>query len=229
MQEIKGVIKEFLSLFADSLCVICIFLSGFLILINLYHYQEIRYKINNEYMTSEEYINNKTKIMILKQKINNLSENKVSQSDYFIYSQTKIKLNDCLESLENSKYFNMNTNKIGLIDLYTFNNEITNVLQYKCLFELDYTITNGIKEYKSNLNYDLSEEVESAKNDIVFYGDYLRNQLLSNGSYYYSTENSKVSIYNESLSYYNLINNNYNKLLTETEKMSNWFLEEFGR
>ena len=229
MKEVKEMLNEFSSLFADSLCIICIFLSGFLILINIYHYQEISYKINNEYINSEEYKANKNNIMILKEKINNISDNKVSQSDYFIFSQTKIKLNACLETLENSSFYTMNIDKIGLLDLYNFNNELTNNLQYKCLFEIDYTISNGIEEYNSSLDYDLTEEVENVRNDIMFYGDYLKNQLLANGSYYYSTENSKVSIYNDTLSYYNLITHNYNKLANETDKLANWFLEEFGR
>ena len=50
MKEIKMVLKEFSDLFSCSLCMVCIALSGFIIFINLYHYQEIKYSINNDYI-----------------------------------------------------------------------------------------------------------------------------------------------------------------------------------
>lgn len=229
MKEIKMVLKEFSDLFSCSLCMVCIALSGFIIFINLYHYQEIRYNINNDYINTEEYKDNKKKISSLKQKINGVKESEIKQSDYFIYSQTKIKLDACLTALDESKFYTMTNNVVTSKDLYDYNNYLASSLQYKCLFEVDYAITNGIKEYKSNMKYTLSDEVNRVRTDLIFYGDNLRNQLLANGSYHYSTSNSKISIYNQNLNYYKLTINNYNKLLDETEVLVNYFLKEFGR
>lgn len=229
MKEIKLVLRDFTDLFSNSLCMVCIILSGFMIFINLYHYQEIRYNINNEYLMSEDYNKSKIKITKLKDKVSNVKESGVSQSDYFIYSQTKIKLEACLNALKESKFYNMSNTTVSSKDLYDFNNELVTTLQYKCLFEVDYAITSGIDEYKSNIRYNLTDEVNAIRSDLMFYGDNLRNQMLANGSYHFSTTNSKVSIYNQNLNYYNLTINNYSKLLNETEVLANYFINEFGR
>lgn len=228
MKELKILLNDFLELFSSSLCIVCLLLSGFMIFINLYHYQEIRYKIGNEYALSEEYLNNKNKIKTLKEKVNNIKENTIDTKDYFIYSQTKIKLNACFDSLSESNFYNMNSTTVNVEDIYKYNNDLSG-LQHKCLFEVDYAIDKGIKDYKSDIKYDLSADVEESRNNIIFYNEYLKNQLLSNGNYYFSTENSKVSIYNQNLNFYNLTIRNYSTLFEETEKLTNWFLEEFGR
>lgn len=229
MKELKMVISEFFDIFSGSLCIVCIALSGFLIFINLYHYQEIGYEISNNYLVSEEFNNNKVKILNLNNKIDSVKENKVKQSDYFIYSQTKAKLEICLDGLEKSKFYTMDNNTITGKNIYDYNNELVSTLQYKCLFDVDYTITSSIKEYKSNIKYDLTNEVIKTRNNLMVYGDYLRNRLFANGNYHYSTENTKISIYNDYLNYFNLTINNYNNLLEETEKLTNWFVNEFGR
>lgn len=229
MKELKMMFGDFTELFSNSLCMVCIALSGFMVFINLYHYQEIKYEVNNEYITTEEFNKSKIKIQNLKDKVNNVKETGVKQSDYFIYSQTKIKLDACLNALQESEFYTMNKPTVSQNDLYKFNNSLSSTLQYKCLFEVDYAITSGIKEYKSNIKYNLTNEVEAVRSDLMFYGDNLKNQLLANGSYHYSTKNSKVSIYNQNLNYYNLTINNYDKLLSKTEVLVNWFINEFGR
>jgi len=229
MKEIKILLKDFTELFSYSLCMVCIVLSGFMIFINLYHYKEIGYSVSNEYLTTDEYKNNKLKITNLKNKVNNVKEAGIKQSDYFIYSQTKLKLDACFTALQESSFYNMSSNYISSKDLYDFNTELSSSLQYKCLFEVDYVITSQIKQYKSDIVYNLTDRVELTRKDLMFYGDSLKNQLLANGSYHYSTNNSKISIYNQKLNYYNLTINNYNKLLIETEILVNWFTNEFGR
>jgi len=229
MKEIKMLLRDFTDLFSSSLCMVCLVLSGFIIFINVYHYQEIKYEINNEYIATNEYSDSKVKITNLKNRINNVKESGIKQSDYFIYSQTKIKLDACLTALQESDFYTMSKSTVSQKDLYDFNTALATSLQYKCMFEVDYAITSGIKEYKSDIKYDLSDETNRIRSDLMFYGDNLRNQLLANGSYHYSTSNSKVSIYNQNLNYYNLTINNYNKLLNETEILVNWFTNEFGR
>lgn len=229
MKELKILLKDFSEMFSYSLCMVCVVLSGFIIFINLYHYKEIGYEVSNEYVTTEEYNKNKIKITNLKNKVNNVKETGIKQSDYFIYSQTKLKLDACLTALQESSFYNMKDQHVSSKNLYDYNNELSTSLQYKCLFEVDYIITSQIKEYNSSINYNLTENIESTRKDLMFYGDSLKNQLLANGSYHYSTSNSKISIYNQKLNYYNLTINNYNKLLNETEVLVNWFVNEFGR
>jgi len=229
MKEIKILLKEFTELFSYSLCMVCIVLSGFIIFINLYHYKEIAYNVSNEYVTTEEFNDSKIKITNLKNKVNSVKEARIKQSDYFIYSQTKLKLDACFTALQESSFYTMSNNYITSKDLYDFNSELSSSLQYKCLFEVDYIITSQIKQFNSDIVYNLTENVESTRRDLIFYGDSLKNQLLANGSYHYSTKNSKISIYNQNLNYYNLTINNYNKLLNETESLVNWFMDEFGR
>ena len=85
MKELKMMLKDFTDLFANSLCIVCLLLSGFMIFINLYHYQEIRYEINNDYIISEEYNKEKIRITKLKEKVENVKETGIKQSDYFIF------------------------------------------------------------------------------------------------------------------------------------------------
>jgi len=74
MKELKKMLFEFTDLFSNSLCVICLLLSGFLIFINVYHYKEIRYNIRNDYLLDEVLNEDVDKIKKLKEKIENVRD-----------------------------------------------------------------------------------------------------------------------------------------------------------
>ena len=73
MKELKEVLYEFSSIFTDFLCIITVMLSGFLIFINLYHYNEIKYEYYTDYANSDRFKDYKEKISSMKEKIKNTS------------------------------------------------------------------------------------------------------------------------------------------------------------
>ena len=56
----------------------------------------------------------------------------------------------------------------------------------------------------------------------------MKNHLLNNSSYYFTTVNSKVSIYNDLLNYFNLTTTNYDILLNDVTLIANWYLDNAG-
>lgn len=226
MKELKEVLYEFSSIFTDFLCIITVMLSGFLIFINLYHYNEIKYEYYTDYANSDRFKEYKEKITSMKEKIKNTSTK--SLDNKLVLSTAQLDLISCLEEIEKGGYYNLNKEHIKYKDIYDYNNELIGKLQYNCLFKTNYFIKKGIEDYNSNLKYDYYDRIENDKNMLLSYGEDMKNHLLNNSSYYFTTVNSKVSIYNDLLNYFNLTTTNYDILLNDVTLIANWYLDNAG-
>ena len=142
MKELKEVLYEFSSIFTDFLCIITVMLSGFLIFINLYHYNEIKYEYYTDFVNSDRFKDYKEKISSMKEKIKNTSTK--SLDNKLVLSTAQLDLISCLEEIEKGGYYNLNKEYIKYKDIYDYNNELIGKLQYNCLFKTNYFIKKVI-------------------------------------------------------------------------------------
>ena len=103
MKELKEVLYEFSSIFTDFLCIITVMLSGFLIFINLYHYNEIKYEYYTDFVNSDRFKDYKEKISSMKEKIKNTSTK--SLDNKLVLSTAQLDLISCLEEIAVRKGF----------------------------------------------------------------------------------------------------------------------------
>ncbi len=223
--DIKKMLGEFCDLFGNCLCIISLMLSSYLILINVYHQQEISAKYYVNINTNSNYTKFKSKITDLEK----LQKKSSSSTKYNINEKLSLniyqaQLQLCVSKIKESKYYNIDKNEISEKDIYDYNDELASILINACLFSPDYELTQSLSNYTPSFNYSLTGDILSIKSELTYYTEYIRDSLLDNSSYYYTTTVTRTSIYNEIEKYFDLNYNNYNNLLYNLEKMTNWYV-----
>lgn len=226
----KSVVKEFLELMGYCVLVVCFLFASFLLLMNVYHYKELN-KVDNRSLGSEErYLAVKDIISSVE---NNVSLVKFTDSSNAANGAKLIKdgFDSCINYMKNSSFYKLSEKTyITEKDIYDANKEMYNTLNNKCLFFIPYYIESANNTYGVGTSYEkeLKDEVEFQKDKVSLYSDFLFNKSLGNSAYKYSTSITTSTIYNDLNKSVNLTIANYEDLARTVEKISLWYVEEFG-
>ena len=216
----KNKYKEFLTLLANVFLIVCFALSSYLILINYFHSKEINLKYTYNASQKSEHQNFKNSLTNIENNINSINTN----NNYLESINNQFKR--CIIKIKESDYYNLNNYEIGLENIYKYNSFMYKTLQSECL----YLINLKIKDEKTNNSiknsYFLEDEVLNKRKDIIFTSNYLSEKLSANNSYYYTSELTKTTIFNDIKYSMDLTINNYSRLIIELNKLSNWYLEQ---
>lgn len=226
----KSVLKEFFELMGYCVLVVCFLFASFLLLINVYHYKELN-KVDSRSLGTE------STYLAVKDAVSNIEKNVSSVK--FTDSSNKSNggmlirdsINTCTDYIKNSSFYKLSDKtEISEKDIYDTNKEMYNTLNNKCLFFIPYYVESAQKTYGVGSSYDdeLKDDVEFTKNKIASYSDFLYNKSLGNSSYNYSTSISTSTIYNDLNKSINLTISNYEELARTVEKISLWYVDEFG-
>lgn len=227
MTNLKQLFKEFLGFFFSGISLITLMLASFLILVNVYHSNEIKYQLPIDLDSNESYQNFKKAVADLDDKVTKANINTSNLNLKMMLNLSSTDFKDCLTSLKESKFYNMDKNIIGYKDVYDYNQELLTKIQTICLFKPNMTINDSINQYNlNNVNYTLYNDIFNARQNVLYYSNYLNDKLLSNSNYYYTTEITKNAIYNEVSNYFNLNVNNYNQVVNNLTKMINWYVDK---
>lgn len=220
----KGM-KEYLTLLANILLIICFAVASYLILINFYHYKEISKKYTYNITQKTEYENFKKHVVQLENNANSV----ITTSKNDNYNKYLTSINDqfkrCILKIKTSNYYSPKNN-ITLIDIYNYNNYMYETLQTECLYMINLKITEGKEKYNIDNNYSLQEEVLDKRKDLIYTSSYLSDKASSNSSYYYTSELTKTTIFNDVKYSMDLTINNYSILMNELTKLQNWYLQQ---
>ncbi len=227
----KNILKEYLDLFGNSLLIIALMLSSFLLLINLYHYREVNYKYTYDINDSGQYQQFKSTIEKIEKNSSKTNTDIIKdQNKRMVLKSTGGQIDKCVALLKESDYYNLNTTTFDANNLYFLNNDIFTDIQNQCLFLLNYSIVNSLQKYsvdstsyKSIDNYTI-HQIDSIKK----YSEFIKNELLQNSSYYYATDTTKDTIFNKLQYTTDLIMFNYNNLITNVNKIAEWYVTEAG-
>lgn len=224
----KEFVIDFLKLLSNCVLVICFAFSAFLLIINIYHYEEVNVKYDYNVGEDIRYEEYKKSLAKTNKKIESVSTLDVR---YDAYGKViRDYYNACSKKLDESSYNKLDENAvIGVKDIYNFNYEILNDLNSTCLV----SISSFINESSENADFDYDPantiELVNAKRDLVQENaDYLVDSSLGNSSYGFSTDIFKGTIYDKNMSEFNLTIENYTLIASILEDIADWYVLEFG-
>ena len=222
----KEILKDFSTLFANGILVICLMVASFLVLINLYHSKEVSYEYYAELSEDDRYTSIKDSIEVMKTNVE-----AVPSSNNPAASGVKQVIDRCITALESSSFYKLDEKDyIHFKDIYNANSELASELNNTCLFALSYTTSNDIlgnTEYASSYE-PVNTLVEEERNIVITQTDYLKNRLLANSTYSYMTDTTRNSIFNETEANLFLLVSSYDRVTSSLEIVTNWYVDTFG-
>lgn len=225
--KVKKVLIEYFNLIGFSITGLVFGFTFFLLFINFYHYKEV----NSTYLKqdSDFKINNE-----IENKLNKINEN-ISSFDVNTYvglenvyslASIKSRLNTCVTKI-NTEEFNklLNKKEINVKDIYDMQQFYQINISNECLVKQLYEITSPESKIKiSNSNTAMlfmQDDIES----LIKSTDYLQKVIKSNSNYTFSSNASKIDLYDSTKdSYYEIINK-YNSSIDYIYDVSLWFKE----
>jgi len=224
----KEFIVEFLKLFANCILVVCFAFSSFLLIINIYHFEEVGIKYDSDIAEDIRYTEYKASIDKSTKKINSVSSLDVNYDNYG--KVIKDYYTACVNKLNDSSYSKLASNDIvdGKV-IYDLNYEVLNELNNVCLISM----SSFIKESTETVKFDHNPMstinlVKEKRNLILRNSDYLIDSGLGNSAYGFSTDIFKGTVYNKTISEFDLTVDNYTMIASVLEDIADWYVLEFG-
>lgn len=202
--------------------------SSFYILINCYHYLEIRKDYYMDFASQSAISDIDKKINTINQNISNFSVNNydgnISKNQMMTIYQN---LNSCINSFNNSKYNNIkNKEKISIIDVYNLRESYENDILSSCIINNLYWLSEvDYNNFNSNYLINNKDMIKLYIDVLLVETSYLKNDLLNNSSYYFNTSVASSLKDNTKDGFYEVIGA-YNKAVDFVEFISNWFKNE---
>ena len=197
----------------------------FLFFINLYHMNEV----NTEYIKSDEELvvsqDIKKEISIIENKLNNVDLTLYMDKDnYELLSDTATRLSSCVSILKDEKlYDGMDKKEMSMLDIYKFQEDYENIIVNECLVKQLYGISN-FNNKEDVMNKFIKNNVDTILTDV----SYVKNNLLNNSSYYFTTNSVKANVFDlNKESYYQIISS-YRKSVNFVDMITDWYINSLG-
>ena len=223
----KKILVEYFNLIGYSITGIIFGLSFFLLFLNFYHYREVNItyqKQDSDYKINEEI---KNKLSKANENINSFDPNNyVGTENIYTLSSIKSRLSTCVSKIDDPSLDNiLNKKEINIKDVYEMQQFYQINISNDCLVKQLYEITTPDSKLKLN-NIDKSSLfMEDNIESLIKSTDYLQKVIKNNSSYYFSSNSSKVDLYDQTKdSYYSLLSD-YNSSVDFIYDMSIWFKE----
>lgn len=197
----------------------------FLFFINLYHMNEV----NTKYIKSDEELvvsqDIKKEISIIESKLNDVDlDLYVDKDNYELLSDTATRLNSCVNILKDEKLYNsMDKKEMSMLDIYKFQEDYENIIVNECLVKQLYGISN-FNNKEDVMNKFIKSNVDTILTDV----SYVKNNLLNNSSYYFTTNSAKINVFDlNKESYYQIISS-YRKSVNFVDMITDWYINFLG-
>lgn len=197
----------------------------FLFFINLYHMNEV----NTKYIKSDEELvvsqDIKKEISIIESKLNDVDlDLYVDKDNYELLSDTATRLNSCVNILKDEKLYNsMDKKEMSMLDIYKFQEDYENIIVNECLVKQLYGISN-FNNKEDVMNKFIKSNVDTLLTDV----SYVKNNLLNNSSYYFTTNSAKINVFDlNKESYYQIISS-YRKSVNFVDMITDWYINSLG-
>lgn len=202
-------------------------LSFFLLFLNFYHYDEVNYyyqKNSDDLKLSSEF---KEQLVEIRENVNSFDINLYSgREDIYSLASVGNKLDLCIKNINDSEFFKiLDKKKISISDVYKlqqfYENDVVNECLIKQLYDL--TISNESSNIKISslgvISPFLNTSIVQLKDD----NNYVKSNIRNNSSYYFSSNSSKLSVFNMTRdSYYEVISS-YRSAINFVEQVSIWY------
>lgn len=228
----KKLMIEYANIIAYTITGLVFGFSFFLLFLNFYHYREVNevyIKQTNDDKVYDEVTSKLTKIKE-NTAVFNYNDYKGGEDSDSLAS-IKSRLEVCTNSID-TKEFNsiMTKKKINIKDVYDmqqfYQKQISNECLVKQLYEL------SLDPSKNNLKITnlktISPFIEDNINQLIKSTDYVQKTIKGNSSYYFSSESSKIEVYNQTKDSYYSILNNYVSAIDFVYDVSEWYKNVVG-
>ena len=209
-------INDYTKVLAYTIIGIIFAYSSFFLILNIYHYQEVRKTYNKEVNKLEDYNSIKQNIELINKNLDVNLDNYKGFEDDFDMATLQHNLLNCNDELNNT-YFNNLQNKtsINIKDVEQMRSVVLNNVVNSCLIENLYYITYN----RDNVNFLKNDEILLKINIDTINSEmnYINKDIMNNSGLYFYTNNTLNTIYNKP-------GDNFNNLLNLYKKSSDLVL-----
>lgn len=185
---------------------------SFFLIINIYHYQEVRKAYDNDVSKLEAYTSINNNIDLIKKNLNVNVDNYKGTTDKFDMLTLQQNLSSCVDDLdsENLKKI-INKKSINIKNVEKLRELVSNDVVNKCLIEKLYYVTynNSNIKFLTNDAVLVKMNIDTINSELEF----INNDIINNSSLYFNTTDFLKTIDNK-------VGNNYNNLLNLYKRSS---------
>lgn len=221
-------IKQYFKIVNYALMGLIFMFAGFYLLVNAYHYLEIR----KDYITD---VSQENLVINLEEKLNSVLLNVASfnVNDYNggISSNqmaiTKTNLTSCVNQFRNETYnLIKNKDRITIVDVYNLRESYENNVLSKCIVNGLYWTTMVEDDYGSKYLFNNKDVTQLYVSSLLSETSYLKKDLLNNSSYFFNTSIASSSLKNNTKDGFYEVMSAYNKAADFVQYVSVWFKNE---
>ncbi len=148
----------------------------------------------------------------------------VDKSNYELLIDTSNRLSSCVTILNDEKLYNyLDKKEMNVTDIYNFQELYQSNVVNDCLVKQLYGISD-LNDEADIMNNFIKNNIDTILTDV----SYVKNSLLNNSSYYfstYSTKNNVFDLYKES--YYQIVSS-YRKTVNFVDMVTDWYIDSLG-
>lgn len=218
--------KQYFVILANALIGIAFGYACFYLILNLYHYQEIRRVAYIDFENNASIKAFDEKLQKIESNISKFdSNNYKGELSYGDASKVQMKLKQCVSSFRNDTFTELRKeNLIDIKDVYKFSESLSNDVLNDCIVFQLYELTTD--------NFIDNEYIEQNKKMLQYYmddllqdGSYLKKDLGGNSSYFYNTDITNSMVKNDVRDGFYEVLSSYQRALNFVELISDWFIE----
>ena len=223
-------LKQYLKIISYTLLGLVFAFSSFYLLVNLYHYFELR----KDFVAD---IGNQNLVLNVVEKLDQvqININKFNSTTYKGKVSTnkmiKIKQNieACMKGINNDEFQKLKTsNRVTILDVYRLREAYENDIYNGCIINNLYWLVDADKDlnstYLSNNKDLIINHVEALKNAT----SYLKKDLINNSSYFFNTSVASSTVKDNTRDGYYEVMDAYTLAADFVLYISNWFSMEVG-
>lgn len=223
----KNIIIEYFNLIGYSITGIIFGFSFFMLFINFYHYKDVSnvyIKQDSDFKLNQEI---KNKIVKINENIDSFDINKYNgQENIYSLASIKSRIGVCVSKINTPEFNNiLDKKEINIKDVYDMQQFYQINISNECLVKQLYELTSVDSKIQiSNLDK-ITPFMQDNIESLIKSTDYLQKVIKNNSSYSFTSESSKIDLYDSNKdSYYDLLNK-YNTAIDFIYDVSLWFKE----
>lgn len=217
--------RQYFKIIGNALIGMAFGFACFYLLLNMYHYFEIRRVVNYEGSNNSIMVKMNNKISMINTNINSFNPSNYHGSlSYNEASKLKNKFNVCVNQINNDVLKDIkNKTTIDIRDVYNLREAYENNVASKCLVNQFVWLTTLDSSYENEELVKNKDIYNLIYNDLLTDTDYVKKDLLNNSSYYFSTDISLLTGKNMTRDTFYQVLSSYDKSLDFILELSKWY------
>ena len=222
-------LKQYVRIINYALMGLAFGFGCFYILLNCYHYLEIRKDYSVDFSNQLIIKDISNKMNTVNQNISNFNTNKYkgnipNNKMMAIYQNLK----SCINSFNNETYTGvLNKDKVSIIDVYELRESYENDILNTCIVNnLYWTTSLDSNSFNSSYLVNNKDMMKLYVDTLLNETSYLKKDLLNNSSYFFNTSVASSSIKDNTEDGFYEVMSSYNKAAGFVQFVSDWFRNE---